>query len=162
VKERWAEPIFWGAIASAVLTVIGALAPWAKAKPPTPPIPLPIQIPGSITIGNGTDVGVGWMIIALAVIAAGCLVAFRVRRMGWAAVAAALAGLVACGAAVYASSDLRRRAFADLPPISRIIHPGWGIFVTIVASAALAVTSAALFFVSGRSSQPEASRSPAA
>lgn len=138
-------------IGSGLLTVVGALAPWATA--------LGVSVSG---LERGGD---GWALIGLA--AAGVFVFFRMQRGGrdaaWWLVGMGTLELVA---AIRDRSDEQRRIDQGGQFAQAIVHVGWGLDLCILAAASLIAAGLAWRFAgaeclrsgSGRSSRADSRR----
>ena len=110
-----------------VATVIGAIGPW--------------QTTFLVDLA-GTD-GDGVLTLVLGSLA-GLLLLTKQPGSGWLALAGVLAGI----GAVVAAYDLVQILNSEQEVFGQqveLVHPGWGLWLTIVASIALAVASAALW-----------------
>jgi hypothetical protein len=122
--------VFWLALLAGAVMVIGGIGTWATAL-------------NFISV-SGTR-GDGWIVIAAAVVAIGCLWACVLRG-------SVLLGLVAIacgvGGAVVSAIDLHKVAAA--PSVNffgqqlNVVRPGWGLYADVAGSVALAGLVAAL------------------
>jgi MYXO-CTERM domain-containing protein len=121
-----AQKSFWWAVGSCAAMLLGGFGPWARVF-------------GFVSV-SGTDAGDGWFVV-LAALLAGGLIIFRQRRRlaTWPVVVALLAALIALAVAIYDWTDLNH--IADR---TGIVSPGWGIYVSTLASASLALACVAL------------------
>lgn len=136
-----------GAVGATVLMIIGAIGPWAKV--------LFVSVSG---IDGQRD---GWIVLVLAILSlialASVLRGAPARKV---ATGIAVDGLIAGGVAIY--------DWTDLPQGNAIatVSPGWGLYLTVFASAALVFCGLKLYAssppaVSARPVQP-ANRRPTA
>jgi hypothetical protein len=135
------SPVFWVAIASAVAMIIGAFGTW-------------VRVLGFISV-SGTDAGDGWIVVAAAVIGAAALWVGQ-SGIGWRQGLLSLTILAALAAAITAGYDLTQlRTVANGAGPAReilggIVSAGWGIYVDLFASCALALAAAVFWFQLGR------------
>jgi hypothetical protein len=130
---RAAGVLAWAG-ASILLMVIGALGPWAKVL--------------FVTI-DGTDEGKdGWIVLALALVAAAFLLLFLRAGWRWLPLAPLLAGCIAGATVGYDISDINNLA-SDAPGPG-LVSTEWGIYVALVGSASLVLASIVLVLTAGR------------
>ena len=136
------QKVFWWAIGSAIIAVIGSFGPWAKVL-------------GVISV-SGTD-GDGWIVIVLALVAAGLILLRQQRGSGlWAVAVAFVAAAIAAGTAIYDWNNLNGVADA-----SGLVDAGWGIYLAALGSVSLALACIGLL-LEGRSRAQAAPITPAA
>jgi len=127
--------VYWFALLSAVLLIVGSFGPWATAL--------------NIVSISGTH-GDGWIVIAIAAFAITML--WRHARTGTrgAIVWVTLAGVGSAIIGLVDRSDIANKGSGDLlGQHVTLVRPAWGIYMVIVASIALAATGWALFRSSG-------------
>jgi hypothetical protein len=127
--------VFWWAVASAALMVVGSFGPWARAF---------------IVTVSGVD-GDGWLVIFAAI---GALAALyfgaskpRLRRVS--IIVCAIAGAAGLAVVIYDGNDIFGDQSSgdedDLFGGADLVTPGWGIWMAGVASASLILASIALY-----------------
>jgi hypothetical protein len=127
--------VFWWAVASSGLMIIGSFGPWARAF---------------IVSVSGVD-GDGWLVI-LAAVAALVALYFGVKRPRLRVVSiivCALAGAAGLAVVIYDGMDIfgdqssgdEDDLFGDID----LVTPGWGIWMAGLASASLVIASIVLF-----------------
>lgn len=134
--RAWNQPrVFWWALASAGLMIVGSFGPWARAF---------------IVTVSGVD-GDGWLVI-LAAVAALAALYFGAKRPGLrfvSIIVCALAGAAGLGVVIYDGNDIFGNQSSgdedDLFGGADLVTPGWGIWVAGLASASLVLASIALY-----------------
>lgn len=120
---------FWVAVAGLAAMAIGAFGPWATA------------LGGAVTVNGTSGSRDGWLVLGAAVIAGACLATYASRgltsRLAGATVFAILGGLVC----VYDLVDISNSSASVFGTQVQIVHPGWGIYLALAGTAALAVGS---------------------
>ena len=118
--------------------IVGAVGPWAKVL--------------FITV-NGTDDGKdGWIVLAAAAIAALALAGALVTRRRSFAIVSALAGALGAATAAYDIGDINSTASEHGLP-SGIVSTQWAIYVALVASVGLVLSSIALWVETRRAAR---------
>lgn len=123
---------FWIAVGGLAAMVIGAFGPWVTA------------LGGAVSV-NGTSGGRdGWLLLGAALIAGAFLLTYFTRgitsRLTGTAVFAVLGGLVC----VVDLVDISNRYANVLGTNVQVADPGWGIYLGLAGSAALAVAAVVL------------------
>jgi len=117
-------------LGAAVIAVVGGLGTWATAF-------------GLISV-SGTR-GDGWLVVAAGVLGGAAVLIYVARPRAW---AAAVAGLAGAGGAVVSGIDLHQLAAAEPTGFFGqrvgLVEPGWGIYLSVGASVALALLGVAL------------------
>jgi hypothetical protein len=127
--------VFWWAVVSAALMIVGSFGPWARAF---------------IVTVSGVD-GDGWLVIFAALAALGVLYLGvtrpRLRRLS--IVVCALAGAAGLAVVIYDGNDIFGDQSSgdedDLFGGADLVTPGWGIWMAGLASASLILASVALY-----------------
>jgi hypothetical protein len=112
------------AIASGILMVVGGFGPWATV--------LVFSVSGSR--------GDGWLVIVGGAVAA-ALFAWRGVAARWPALVSAVLALVALIVAGSDLSDISSLAAKTDGLLSGAVSPGWGLYVSLLASASLLLAS---------------------
>jgi hypothetical protein len=127
--------VFWWAVVSAALMIVGSFGPWARAF---------------IVTVSGVD-GDGWFLV-FAAIAALVLLYLGVKRPRLrlvAIIACVLAGVVGLGIVIYDGNDIFGKQSSgdedDLFGGEDLVTPGWGIWMAGLASGSLILSGLALF-----------------
>lgn len=127
--------VFWWAVVSAGLMIVGSFGPWSRAF---------------IVTVSGVD-GDGWLVI-LAAVAALVALYFGAKRPGLRRVSiivCALAGAAGLGVVIYDGNDIFGNQSSgdedDLFGGTDLVTPGWGIWMAGLASASLVLASIALY-----------------
>jgi hypothetical protein len=110
---------------------LGAIGPWVDAV--------------FVTVGGLNGDGV--IVLLLAVVAAAVLgfgATGKTKSFGWLGLLAALCGLVACAVSVYDLSQILGAKTDLFGEDVRIGNPGWGLWLSAVASGALVLAGIAL------------------
>ena len=116
------QAVFWWAVASAVLMVVGAFGPW-------------VELLGLSAGGTDGD-NDGWLVIAVAAVAIAIFLwQRRTPRAGAATLAGGVLGAIIT---IYDRSNVSDAA-ADLGQAGDLVQVGWGLNLAIVASISLAV-----------------------
>ena len=136
--------VIFGLVAAALM-VIGALGPWVDT------------VFGSVGGLNGD----GWIVLVTALVA-GITLGFsavrQVKSLGPVIVVVILCGLVAGGTSVYDLTQILGSETELFGEEVRIGNPGWGLWLSALASVALLVDGVALFSLDRRKrSQPATS-----
>jgi hypothetical protein len=136
--------VFWGAVAAAVGMGIGTVGTWATAL-------------GFISIA-GSSVEAGQVVLGLAVVGLLGLWARALRGARWPVLIALVCGGI--GAAI-SGIDLHKLSGIGTSDFFgeqiHLVHPGWGIYLTVGSGTALALLSLAVLIVgqdSSRSHEP--------
>jgi hypothetical protein len=131
--------VFWWILASIAAMLAGAFGPWAK-------------VIGFVNVG-GLD-GDGWFVLGAAIVAAVMLFLHAVspRAPGWPIVAVVVAGVFGSAVAVVDLTELLGKQTFDFAgeESDDIVDPGWGIWMSAIASASLAIAAAVRFVLTGR------------
>jgi hypothetical protein len=125
---------------ASLLMILGGFGPWAKAN---------VLLGGttifSLTI-NGTDGGGdGWIVIVAAGVAIALLVVIAFTWQRWLALIPLIAGVVGAAVAGYDVSDINTIS-ADSGRATANASAEWGIYLSLVASIALALASVAMLY----------------
>lgn len=126
MSGRSAPATYWIALAAGAFILIGSLAPWATAL-------------GGLVKVNGTD-GDGAITLILALVAMAGLVYYQrnpSRRVALAVVV--LIGLATLGIGIYDLVNIENIVSGS----SGLVSAGWGLWLVVVASAALSVATIA-------------------
>ena len=108
---------------AAALTIVGAVGPWAT---------LADQSWAGTDANRGVTVSVAAGVALLLLLLAGW------KNLRWAAILAAVAGLISFGLTIWSFAAINK--FAGLPTQLSVGH-GWGIWVALIASIVLVVTA---------------------
>jgi hypothetical protein len=125
------SPAFWVASAAIVGMIVGAVGPWATV--------LNIDVNGT---GSGRD---GTLVIILAAISAVLLIVFATTGRRWpliVTVVMAILSVVICIVDIGNVNDVSTSTSTALAP-SLGISVGWGLYVSLAASAVLAIAALA-------------------
>lgn len=124
--------LFWALPALVVLMIAGAAGPWMS-----------VGVGGETvrTVGGLEDGGDGWLVVLAGAIAAIVLAAWVFERVILLPVVGAVTGLAAAAMAVYRVID---PAGGEVVTADVDVSPGWGVWLALAASLALATVSAAL------------------
>jgi hypothetical protein len=127
--------VYWLALLSAVLLVVGSFGPWATAL--------------NIVSISGTH-GDGWIVIAIAAFAIAMLWRHAKTGTRGSVVWVILAGIGSAIIGLVDRSDIAHKGSGDLlGQHVTLVRPAWGIYMVIGAAIALAATGWALFRGSG-------------
>ena len=149
-----AKPLFWWALASAALMVVGGFAPWASVL--------------EVLSVSGTDGGDGWFLIFGGVIAGGLLIVRFVTesRRIWFLVVSLVLALLCVLVSIVDLVDIAGLAEGEGGiDLSDAVSAEWGLYLSLLASISLAAASIA-WLVAGRgqapAQQPATAGAPAA
>src|SRR4051794_7514136 len=136
-------PVFWWAVASFLLMVIGGFGPWATAF--------------GVADISGTH-GDGWFLIIGGVAGAGLVMVHATRSPAkrWQPIVAALVGAACTVVAIIDLSDVS--SIGDTP-LGDLVDPAWGLYVSLLASVSALAASAAIaatraFLADSRPAEP--------
>jgi hypothetical protein len=133
---------FWWSVGSLGLMVAGAVGPWAK-------------VADLLTV-NGTDDGRdGWVVVGAAGVAALVLLLYFRSRRGWLMLFVLLAGAAGAATAGYDISDIRSSASGDAL-FGALVRTQWGIYVALVGSTSLVLSSLGVIVESYKRRRAEA------
>jgi hypothetical protein len=122
---------FWWAAGATVSMVVGALGPWATAL--------------DLVSLSGTR-GDGWLVILAAAVSAAMLWSYAIRGSRGVLIGSALAGATGLVIGIVDFVDIASRGSGEIfDEEVQLVDPGWGIYVVILASAALVVFSGLLY-----------------
>jgi hypothetical protein len=121
-------PLFWVAVASCVLLIIGGLGPWASA------------IQGILDV-SGTDGGDGWFPIVGGLLSLGTLFLTAAGHKRRHSVVLLLVAVV-CALVFYVD-------YTDISDKGPLVDPAWGLWAVLIGSIGLAVSAIGL--LTGRS-----------
>jgi RNA polymerase subunit RPABC4/transcription elongation factor Spt4 len=131
----------WGAIAGALVMVVGGFGPWA-------------YVFGVFSV-SGTRAGDGWIVVGTGIAAAATILLYlgRSGRRVMFALLAMIAGMVGGGTAIYDLVRLRRVAVShsSLFGSVQVVTAGWGIYACVVGAAGVIAGVAALLLTTRRS-----------
>lgn len=122
----------WFGIGAGVAMVVGAIGPWVDA--------------GLITVGGLDGDGV-IVLICGAIVSVAAAFAGQAKTAGAAAVVVLLAALAASATAIYDIANVYSSETEIFGQTIRVGTPGWGLWLSAVASVAAAVAGIALFRV---------------
>lgn len=130
----------WAIAISAGLMVVGAVAPWMR----TP-----------LVVRTGTDDPNGWVVILAAASAGALLGVSQTRGLRWPLLLSAFGGLLGVIVFFVAADDVLWSEPLNLVADGDYVDGGWGLFLVLVGSAGVLVSSLALY--AGSRSQPRPS-----
>lgn len=141
-----ARGLYWWALASAGLMVVGGIAPWANAF-------------DIITI-SGTD-GDGWFLIVGGLLAGGLLLVRMVNESPktWFVVVALVLALLCVLVAIVDLADISGLADDGGEGLSGAVSAEWGLYLSLLASLSLSAAAIAML-VAGRGAAPAGAATP--
>jgi hypothetical protein len=121
---------FWVAVASVGAMLIGAFGPWVTA------------LGGAVSVSGTTGGRDGWILVGAAALAAVFLFTYASKGLSSRLTGAVVFAVIGALVCVYDLADISNTGQADIFGTQvQVAHAGWGIYLGLAGSAALAVSA---------------------